>query len=175
MTGSMVSIRVIPNHRKCEMCARIFMHLQVPPPNLWRIFLYLSTLSLHLFPFIFFLVFLTAGWFYFPPPAVICNIPLHLIPMANTFIALCLTSSQISAIFVKYLSKPIEVFGLLLKWVKYWRAWRQDLTSLPSNPRLFDVHSYCSTTAVLPCQVIKHYLVISSHKNKRSEICQRSD
>ena len=40
------------------------------------------------------------------------------------------------AIFVKYLSKPIKVFGLVLKWVKYWQAWRQDLTRPPSNPTL---------------------------------------
>ena len=78
--------------------------------------------------------------------SVIARVLLNLIPRANTFIALPLTSSQILAIFVKYLSKAIMVFGLLLEWVKYWRGRRQDLTSQPSNPRLPDVHSYCSTT-----------------------------
>ena len=137
-----------PCHSQSQEVWDVCKNIHAPPSSTSQ-FVKNIPVSLNLFPFIFFLVFLTAGWFYFPPPAVIGNIPLHLIPMANTFIALCLTSSQISAIFVKYLSKPIELFGLLLKWVKYWRAWRQDLTSLPSNPRLWCsqllFHHCCST------------------------------
>ena len=97
-----------------------------------------------------FLVYPISGWFYLPsrinnrehswPPCIFFPWPKLLLCL--------LTSSQILAIFVKYLSKAIMVFGLLLEWVKYWRGWRQDLTSQPSNPRLPDVHSYCSTTPV---------------------------
>ena len=61
-----------------------------------------------------FLVFPTDGWFYLP--SRINNRQQSCIFFPWPKLLLCLpTSSQISGIFVKYLSKAIMVFGLLLE------------------------------------------------------------